>query len=311
MSRRKGSRACQRRACVGTAPYANGVPSHHSVKIDVADISTTLTQNICVVLRYTSLGLQGAETGSATDAAHLPGTWFAFNTGPLDVEATKTLRSSAEAWILTNAFRTLTMLIDLALARAWNYCGLLDLGRQGPVPIPRVQTHNAELERFQEANFPDKLISMREKYGEDVLPSLTRVIETWRDVRNCLEHQYGVVSARKPKRLVDGHLELQWQYIAMFHVSDSGEEKALVPEPGKSGSLPGGGIVVGPGRIERRILTHTKRFRVGAPVTITRQELVEMCLTAHVWGQELSRSVGRFTGPPTGSQPPTGDPRGA
>ena len=264
-----------------------------NVVIRPDEINRILKSNLAVVLRRANLALQGVERGDVSDLGTVPGTWFRFNFGALDDEMTGKVRADAETWVLGASFHTLLVVIGLALDRAQDSCALAILGKKGPATPADIQDHLKAHRKFANLNFPDKIARLKKDYGAEIIPAFNPEIESYRRVRNCLEHDHGVVTDEK--YLTDGALELRWRFMEIQGVSQTGEITRLLPEPGKSGALPGGGVAFGPGVIQvRPSVPQVRRFPKDTSIAITRQEFAEICFTTQVWGDQLAVAVQEF-----------------
>ena len=259
----------------------------HAIALDVSARLNTVSREISELLKRVRIGL-AAELPEAGRPLSFRDLAFELTMAQWDEEA-----PSAEelgdftTWVLANGFRELIERVHVHLDWAGSFCHALERIEEfglDAIASNEAGTHIEEVDRYwarsHKMGFRRKMECLRKRYS--VATNLDDVLVRFQQVRNCLTHRGGIVSAEMD--CADGQLLSLWAGIDIDRFG-SAEGPKPIERPEDVGC---GGLYMFDGCIRSR------GFKPGDRVQIGVRDFNEIAVTTYFYCREVTKAAVEF-----------------
>lgn len=144
---------------------------------------------------------------------------------------------------------------------------------------------NRGADKFHRLSLPDKLNHLDDRFSYRLPPELAHILLSLNQVRNCLVHRGGTVGAKDCDS--DGELKVAWRQ----HIMWAGKSPTATLAEGRP--LGPGDVLVGGEYLLVGLAPRTIGYVKGSSISLTEQDLSEICHTLHLVGKQISADMAR------------------
>jgi hypothetical protein len=256
-------------------PAKNYVLKAH---INLAALQGTLQRSLQHVQDVVSFGLIASQNASE-QTLQLPGAFFHMMPASNETLDFETARNEFNKWVLMAGMRDCVEGVNVFLDRCRRVCFLQSMADKPEIPAEEWNKGMVEESiRFHRKGLPDKIKHMQNKYGDSILPEVTKDVLSINLARNCLVHREGVVTQHDLNS--EEGLLVKWRKMEVVVSGPSGER-----------------LIAGEARVEageQVSLRHAKAqrlFKKGEVVAFTVDEFAELSLTLTLFGFQIANNI--------------------
>jgi len=253
------------------------------VNINIDKIFLRFDQALNRERYFSRIGQHGAENINSIEDWGCQIDEFTYSLATPSQETKEAFKNLFPLWLSTNLIRDIIEHFTYGYENIYHSCLVASLASDGVIPANSSYDLN-RLKSFKDAGLDDKRKILKKDFGIDFSKhELKEIFKSFKDIRNCLSHNRGIVDKDMGHSGKNGKRKIGW-YTYKFYIGTA--EKKI--------KLKIGQIIEGPASLILKIDKHNKEFNVGEQILFSRVELFEIANTFEQLKKDLLMQIVSF-----------------